>query len=113
MDKIVSKITSLGVGGLILTYIIGTSSFVGAAALTAGLASFGPGGMIGGILTLGMCILISQAIAEYGLDKLFGAIVVELKRKGMSYEEIKTRIEKAPISKDLKIKLYIHLGLNL
>lgn len=111
MEKIVSKIAALGVAGLILTYVVGTTGLVGAAALTSGLAAFGPGGMIGGIVSFGICTLIASAVADYGFERLFEAIVNKLLEKGVSKEDIIKQIKRYPISKELKTKLYIQIGL--
>ena len=60
MEKIVSKIAALGVPGLILITAIGATGLAGGAAITTALAAIGPGGMIGGIVTLGVIGLISE-----------------------------------------------------
>ena len=105
MDKIIGKIAALGVPGLVLLTAIGASGLFGGAAITASLAALGPGGMIGGIITLGLIGLISEAIAEYGFDAIFNAVVKELYKRGESKESILNKIEKYPVSKGLKRKL--------
>lgn len=105
MDKIVSKIAALGVPGLVLMIAISATGLAGGAALTAALAALGPGGMIGGIATLGAIGLISEAIAEYGFDAIFSAVVKELYKRGESKESLLEKINKYPVSKNLKIKL--------
>ena len=45
--------------GLVLVVAISATGLVGAAAITAALAALGPGGIIGGIVTLGVIGLIS------------------------------------------------------
>ena len=104
MDKVVSKIVALGVPGLIFMVTLTLTGLSGAAAITAALAMIGPGGMIGGLITLGMAGVISHAIAEYGFDALFIAVVKELYKRGETKESIKSKIEKYPISKELKLK---------
>ncbi len=47
MDKIVEKIVSIGVPGIMLLVAISMTGLSGAAAITAALALLGPGGMIG------------------------------------------------------------------
>ena len=76
MDKIVSKIAALGVPGLVLTVAIGATGLAGGAAITTALAAIGPGGMI-----------------------------KELYRRGETKEQLKQKIKRYPISKDLKRKL--------
>lgn len=102
MDKVISKIAALGVPGLVLVTAMGATGFTGAAAITAGLAALGPFGIIGGIGTLGVIGLISEAIAKYGFDAIFNSVVKELYKRGQTKEEILKKIEKYPVSKDLK-----------
>ena len=105
MDKIVSKIAALGVPGLVLTVAIGATGLAGGAAITTALAAIGPGGMIGGLVTLGVIGLISEGILKYGVDAIFSAVVKELYRRGETKEQLKQKIKRYPISKDLKRKL--------
>ena len=105
MDKIVAKIAALGVPGLVLIIAIGATGLAGGAAITAALAALGPGGMIGGIATLGVIGLVSEGIAKYGMDAIFSAVVKELYKRGETKESILQKIQKYPISKDLKRKL--------
>lgn len=105
MEKIVSKIAALGVPGLILITAIGATGLAGGAAITTALAAIGPGGMIGGIVTLGIIGLISEGITEYGFDAIFNAVVKELYKRGETKNSILKKIEKYPVSKQLKRKL--------
>lgn len=105
MDKIVAKIAALGVPGLVLVIAIGATGLAGGAAITAALAALGPGGMIGGIATLGVLGLISEGIAKYGMDAIFSAVVIELYKRGETKESILRKIQKYPVSKDLKRRL--------
>lgn len=105
MDKIVSKIAALGVPGLVLTVAIGATGLAGGAAITTALAAIGPGGMIGGLVTLGVIGLISEGISKYGVDAIFSAVVKELYRRGETKEQLKQKNKRYPISKDLKRKL--------
>lgn len=105
MEKIVSKIAALGVPGLVLVVAINASGFVGGAAIVTALSALGPGGIIGGIVTLGLISLIAQALTEFGMDAIFSAVVKELIKKGETKESILNKIEKYPVSKSLKRKL--------
>lgn len=105
MEKIVSKIAALGVPGLILITAIGATGLAGGAAITTALAAIGPGGMIGGIVTLGVIGLISEGITEYGFDAIFNAVVKELYKRGETKNSILKKIKKYPVSKQLKRKL--------
>ena len=105
MDKIVSKVAALGVPGLILVTEIGATGLAGGAAITTALAALGPGGIMGGIVTLGVIGLISEGITEYGFDAVFNAVVKELYKRGETKDSILKKIEKYPVSRRLKRKL--------
>lgn len=105
MDKVVSKVAALGVPGLMLVIAMSATGYVGAAALTTALAALGPGGMIGGVAFLGIAGVLSDGLAKYGVDAIFSAVVAELYKKGESKETILQKVNKYPVSKDLKRKL--------
>lgn len=52
LDDIAAKIAGIGVLALILVMAIGATGYVGVAAVTTALAALGPGGMVGGVITL-------------------------------------------------------------
>lgn len=104
MDQIVNKIVGLGVPGIMLMVAISMTGLSGAAAITAALALLGPGGMIGGIITLVVAGFVASSIAEYGFDALFSAVIRKMIEKGETKESIKIKIEKGPWSKKLKAK---------
>ena len=105
MEKLISKLAALGVPGLVLLIAVSTSGYVGAAAIVAALSALGPGGIVGGIVTLGLIGLVTHGLAEYGVDVLSSALVKELLKKGESKQSILEKIEKYPISKSLKRRL--------
>ena len=106
LDKIISNLVGLGVPGLILLIAISTSGLVGAAAITATLSTFGFGfGMIAGVGVFGFSVIVSKAISKYGFEKIFKGTIKGLLDKGESKESIIIKINKYPISKDLKLKL--------
>lgn len=109
-DEIVSKISALGIPGLVLIISMSATGMAGAAAITTALSALGPFGILGGIATLGITGLVSEGIAKYGLDSIFKSVITELEKKGENRETIKAKIEKYPISKELKLKLFEHLG---
>ena len=104
MDKVVEKIVSIGVPGIMLMVAISMTGLYGAAAITAALALLGPGGMIGGVMTLLVSGAIASAISEYGFDALFRAVIKKMCRNGETKESIRAKIEKGPWSKKLKTK---------
>lgn len=105
MEKIISKVSALGIPGLILVVAMSATGLTGAAALTAALASLGPGGMIGGIALLGVAGLIAQGLTEFGFDAIFSGVVKELYKRGETKESITVKINNYPVSKSLKRKL--------
>ncbi len=110
MDQIVSKIAALGVPGLVLLVAMAVTGWAGAAAITTALAMLGgPFGMLGGVAVLGILVLISQGLAEYGFEKIFQAVIDELRKKGKSKVDIGREVISYPISKDLKSKIIDYL----
>lgn len=105
MDKIVSKLAALGVPGLILMITISATGLAGGAAITTALAALGPGGIIGGIATLGVIGLISEGISEFGFSAIFSGVVKQLYKQGETKDSIRKKIQKYPLSKALKRKL--------
>lgn len=105
MEKIVSKIAALGVPGLILMIAMSATGLSGAAAITTALAAIGPFGILGGIATLGVIVLVSQGLTEFGFNAIFTAVVKELYKKGQDKDSILEKIEKYPVSKSLKRRL--------
>ena len=104
MDKIVNKIVGIGVPGIMLMVAISLSSYAGAAAISSALVLLGPGGMVGGVITLVFAGAVASAITEFGFDALFKAVVQKLYAKGETKESIKRKIEKGPWSAKLKAK---------
>lgn len=107
IDKAVKIIAALGVPGLVLVVLMAVSPWFGAAAMTWALAVLGgPFGMAGGIALLLVLVLIARALAKFGFEQLFQAVLVKLKEKrGNSCQEILNEIDVYPISKELKKKL--------
>mgnify|MGYP006301858885 CR=1 FL=1 len=107
LDKVVGIIVGLGVPGLILLTMIGGAggAAAGATAITAALATFGPGGMVGGIITLPIAVIVLKGVSEYGVEKILVQVLKEMKSKGHSKNELLNKIEKYPVSKKLKLSL--------
>ena len=106
LDRVVSWLVGLGVPGLVLLIAISIGGLTGGAAIVAALATLGgPFGMIGGIALLGLLVLVSRAIAKYGVDEIFVRVVSGLIQKGVRKEDIIAAVEYYPVSADLKRKL--------
>ena len=106
MDKIVSKIVALGVSGLVLFVALS------ATAITTALAAIGPFGILGGIAFLGIIALFSQAITEFGFERIYVQVIKELIKKGETKESILKKIDSYKISKQLKLELKYFLSEN-
>lgn len=102
MDKIVGIIAAGGIPYVMLLVAMSMTGLSGAAAITAGLALLGPGGMIGGVITLAVAGSIAAALTDYGFDVLFRAVIKKLYEKGETKSSIKMKIEKGYYSKRLK-----------
>ena len=111
LDKVIDKIVALGIPGLVLVIVVSTTGLVGAAAITTALALLGgPLGMLGGIATLGILLLISKAITVYGIEKIVYGVVNRFEKKGISKAEIIKKVESYLISKSLKEKIISQLN---
>ena len=106
MDQIIKKIAALGVPGLVFMVAIELTGLAGAAAITTALAALGPGGIVGGVMTLCALSVIADGIAEYGFDEIAKGVICELYCKGESKESIKVKVSKYPISSKMKNNLY-------
>ena len=90
--------------------VIATTGLAGGAAIVTALATLGgPLGMVGGIAALGILGLVADAIAEYGMSKIFAAVVEGLVKKGTSKAEIRRKINGYPITNGLKQKILAEL----
>ncbi len=109
MDKLITKLAGLGVRGLVLVVAGGAAEVTGGAALVVALTAIGPFGIFGGVLTLGLIALITDSVGEYGIKKVFSAVLEELIKQGYSVEEIIDTINNGKfykfMSKSLKLEL--------
>ncbi|MCY3742522.1 MAG: hypothetical protein OXH00_16020 [Candidatus Poribacteria bacterium] len=105
LGEIVGLIAGFGVPGLVLVMFITTSSWTGAAAITSSLAALGPFGMLSGIAAMGVLAFISRALAKYGFEKVFRAVLIKLREDGRTSEDIREEINAYPISDELKQKI--------
>ncbi len=108
MDKLVKLLAPFGVMGIVFVVALTsamTAGLVGAAAFTAAMAALGPGGMIGGMITLGVIGIVSNLAVDYGYDAIVIAVVKE-QLKVKSKDKIWSEISKNKfVSKDLKLKI--------
>ena len=104
-DVVAAKIAALGVPGLVLVLAMTATGYTGAAALTTALAALGPGGMLGGVATLGVGVLVSDAVTKYGAQTIFLEVTKELNRRGEITKTILAKVERMPLSLELKTKI--------
>ena len=108
MDKLIKRLAPFGVMGIVFIVALTSamaSGLAGAAAFTFAMAALGPGGMIGGVITLGVVGIVTSLAAEYGYDAIVLAIIKE-QLKTKSKEQVWREIsQKKLISKDLKLKV--------
>lgn len=106
MDEFVERLAGIGIPALVFLIIMSTTGLAGAAAITATLALLGPGGMIGGIITLTVIGAGASVIAKYGYSAIITATCKKIMEKEhLSKDEMCTRIDKYPITKGLKEKV--------
>jgi len=107
MDKVVQKLVAMGIPGLILLAIAGTTGFAGGAAIITALSVMGgPFGLMGGAVALAALALTIDAVAEYGFEKIARGVVAGLEKKGKSKNEIRKTIDGYKLlSKTLKNKI--------
>jgi len=72
-----------------------TTGLAGGAAIVAALATLGSplGGMMVGLAVLGVLVLISNAIGEYGVEVVANRVIQGLLKNGMSKKEIIQKID--------------------
>lgn len=106
VDELVKKVAALGLPGAIVLVMLGTAEEVERnVALPVILGTLGgPFGMIGGLATLGLLTLLTDSLAEYGIESLLTAVYKERSKKE-SLNGIIREINELPISDELKYKL--------
>ena len=104
------KVCDASVPGLVLLVAISATGLWGGASILVALVSLGPGGVLGGIATLGVIGYISKGISDYGFEEIFIRVVRELKRSGETHSTILGKIEDYPISSSLKLTLKGYLS---
>ena len=106
MDEFVERLAGIGIPALIFLIVMSTTELAGAAAITAALALLGPGGMIGGVITLVVIGAGSSIIAKYGYSAIITAVCKKIMEKdNLSADEMCAKVDKYPITKALKEKI--------
>lgn len=105
LDELVSKLAAIGIPALVLMLTMASTGLAGAAAMTASLALLGPGGMIGGIITLLAGGVLAEVLVKFGTETVISLVIAKMYKDGKTQEEIESQILKFHISKSLKLKL--------
>lgn len=106
MEKVFSKVVALCVPYNMLQIACKASGHKGGAALTSGLSPLGRSfGMMGGCVTLGIVGIATDVLTEKIIDMILIGVVKQLCSEGESQEEIFFKIDKYPVSNELKLKL--------
>lgn len=106
MDEVVKKVAALGLPGVVLVVVMATTGFSGAAAITTALAMLGgPAGMLGGIGVIAMTALITNALADVGLENLLTAIYC-FRRQSEPHDRLVQELDRIPFfDNHLQIRL--------
>ena len=105
MDMIISALTAEGIPALLLRLAITASGQKGGARLTKALSSLGPGGMIGGLITLGVIQAASFLITEETIEWVYTCAIHQMLKDGVSQDEVISRINSYKISSGLSERL--------
>lgn len=106
LDQVAAKIAALGASGLVLLLATRSTGNQGAAATTTGLSRIGrSGGMRRGIMTLAGSTLVLDSAAGYGIDVVAKRVVRLFHERGETTETILTKVERMPLSPELKIRI--------
>ena len=79
MDEFVERLAGIGAPALVFLIIMSTTGLAGAAAITATLALLGPGGMIGGVITLIVIGAGASVISKYGYSAIITSTCKKIK----------------------------------
>lgn len=106
MDEVCEKLASMGIPALVFIGAMSATGLSGAAAVTAALAALGPGGMIGGVITLITMGGVLSVISRYGYNAVMIAVSKKIMAKQhLSKQEMCNKIDGMLITKSLKARI--------
>lgn len=106
MEKILSTAATITIPFGAFQLARKASGHNGGPSYTTALSSFGgPFGMKGGIVTLMIIGKAAGFITEKSIEVILNSVVKQLCSEGESQEDIFAKIDKYPVSRDLKLKL--------
>jgi len=106
MDELCEKLASLGIPSLVFLGAMSATGLSGAAAITAALAALGPGGMVGGVITLLLMCGSLSVISRYGYTAVMIGVSKKIMAKNnLTKEEMQHKVEKMPVTRALKERI--------
>ncbi len=105
MDYLFSLLTAEGIPAGILHMALKATGLYGGARYTKALAALGPGGIIGGLVTLGIVQIASFVITESVIERIYICVIHQMYKDGTSLTEILSNVNSYNISDNLKEKL--------
>lgn len=97
IDALASKIAGFGVSGGVFFIVVATVGPATGGAILGALALLGgPFGVIGGLATLGLIMVVADTVAQYGIVKVSSAVFSRLEERGTPRYEVIRRIRKIP-----------------
>ena len=106
IDKMIDKISFLGVPGLVFLVLLSFSPWAGGAAIMSTLSLLG--GPFGAIAGIGVLLVFSKygsKISALGYNKVISLVIHRMRSKGKTEEEIVEEIKSFPITDELKRKV--------
>ena len=105
MDKVIATIAAEGIPACVLKVALNATGLHGGARLTKALSSIGPGGMIGGLVTLGVIQAATYCLTKEAIERIYMNAIRQMYEDGIPHEEILSTIDEYSISADLKDRL--------
>lgn len=105
MDIIISALAAEGVPAWILRMAMKATGLHGGARVTTALSALGPGGMIGGMVSLLAIQAVTFVLTEAVIERIYIRVVRQLCKEGYPSEDIMRTINAYPISGSLKERL--------
>ena len=105
MDKIIATIAAEGIPACVLKVALDATGLHGGARLTKALSSIGPGGMFGGLISLGVLQFVSYNLTRDVFERIYIRAVHQMFEDGTPNEDVMTTIDSYSISPELRERL--------
>ena len=113
MDIIISVLAAEGIPAWILRMAMKATGLHGGARLTTALSALGPGGMIGGMVSLLAVQAVSFVLSEVAIERIYIRVVRQLCKEGYPIVDIMKTINEYPVSGQLKERLKREVAIQL